>query len=68
MIKILKTISSFFQPDGPMAPQLADVLEAYVCYRPDIGYVQGVFHINENYYLNFKNSIIFFSSFRACLI
>lgn len=43
-----------------MAPQLADVLEAYVCYRPDIGYVQGVFHTNENYYLNLKKSVCFF--------
>jgi hypothetical protein len=33
---------SFFQPGGPMYDMLRDVLEAYVCYRPDIGYVQGM--------------------------
>jgi hypothetical protein len=32
---------SFFQPGGPLASPLSNVLEAYVCYRPDIGYVQG---------------------------
>jgi len=33
---------SFFQPDGPLHSQLRQVLEAYVSYRPDIGYVQGM--------------------------
>jgi hypothetical protein len=33
---------SFFQPGGPMYDTLRDVLETYVCYRPDIGYVQGM--------------------------
>lgn len=35
-------VLSFFQPGGPMYDTLRDVLEAYVCYRPDIGYVQGM--------------------------
>jgi hypothetical protein len=33
----------FFQEDGPHHEQLRHVLEAYVCLRPDIGYVQGLF-------------------------
>ncbi len=36
---------SFFQPGGPMYDTLRDVLEAYVCYRPDIGYVQGMSYL-----------------------
>lgn len=30
----------FFQPGGPSHHYLKNVLEAYVCYRPDIGYVR----------------------------
>lgn len=30
----------FFQTGGPYYEPLRNVLEAYVCYRPDIGYVQ----------------------------
>lgn len=33
-----------FQPGGPYFDVLHELLAAYVCYRPDIGYVQ-VFHI-----------------------
>lgn len=29
---------SIFQTGGPCHGQLAAVLEAYVCYRPDVGY------------------------------
>ena len=32
----------FFQEGGPLQKPLRDVLQAYVCYRPDIGYVQGM--------------------------
>ena len=32
----------FFQVGGPFYEPLRNVLEAYVCYRPDIGYVQGM--------------------------
>lgn len=31
----------FFQEEGPQHEELRHVLEAYVCLRPDIGYVQG---------------------------
>jgi hypothetical protein len=31
-----------FQEGGPMFQPLHNVLEAYACYRPDIGYVQGM--------------------------
>ncbi|PRP83341.1 drainin [Planoprotostelium fungivorum] len=43
---------SIFQPDGPCHNQLKDVLEAYVCYRPDIGYVQGMSYIAAVLLLN----------------
>ncbi|GAM28827.1 hypothetical protein SAMD00019534_120030, partial [Acytostelium subglobosum LB1] len=36
---------SIFQDEGPYHEKLAAVLEAYVCYRPDVGYVQGMSYI-----------------------
>jgi len=33
---------AFYQENGPMFEQLQSVLEAYVCFRPDVGYVQGM--------------------------
>ena len=36
---------AFFHGDGPLAQSLQDVLEAYVCYRPDVGYVQGMSYL-----------------------
>jgi len=32
----------FFHRGGPLEAQLREVLEAYVFYRPDVGYVQGM--------------------------
>lgn len=34
---------TFFSQDGPYHPLLRQVLEAYVCYRPDVGYVSFAF-------------------------
>ncbi|EGG23720.1 RabGAP/TBC domain-containing protein [Cavenderia fasciculata] len=36
---------SIFQNEGPLHQSLANVLEAYVCYRPDVGYVQGMSYL-----------------------
>ncbi|KAM9968471.1 hypothetical protein ACTFIW_002909 [Dictyostelium discoideum] len=36
---------SIFQDEGPLHQSLANVLEAYVCYRPDVGYVQGMSYL-----------------------
>jgi hypothetical protein len=35
---------SIFQKDGPCHQQLRDVLEAYVMYRPDTGYVRFIIY------------------------
>lgn len=35
----------FFQSDGPWMDSLREILEATVCYRPDIGYVQGMSYL-----------------------
>jgi hypothetical protein len=43
---------SIFQDGGPCHGQLASVLEAYVCYRPDVGYVQGMSYIAAVLLLN----------------
>jgi len=43
---------NFFQKDGPYHQQLRDILEAYVCYRPDIGYVQGMSYLASMMLLN----------------
>lgn len=36
---------SFFQPGGPCHHQLKHVLEAFVCSRTDLGYVQGMSYL-----------------------
>jgi hypothetical protein len=36
---------SFFHGDFPEAEALRQVLETYVCYRPDVGYVQGMSYV-----------------------
>ena len=41
-----------FQPSGPLHEPLKDVLQAYVCYRPDIGYVQGMSFITAMLLIN----------------
>jgi len=35
----------FFHKGGPLEQQLRDVLEAYIFYRPDVGYVQGMSYL-----------------------
>jgi len=42
----------FFQEEGPQHEELRHVLEAYVCLRPDIGYVQGMSFIAAIFLLN----------------
>lgn len=42
----------FFKPGGPYHDSLRDVLEAYVCYRPDLGYVQGMTYLAATALLN----------------
>lgn len=43
-LDVLRTFPNlgFFQEGGPYYSALHDVLGAYACYRPDIGYVQGM--------------------------
>lgn len=36
---------AFYQEGGPNHAELHRVLDAYVCYRPDIGYVQGMSYL-----------------------
>jgi len=43
---------SIFQENGPCHGQLRDVLEAYVCFRPDVGYVQGMSYMAAVFLLN----------------
>lgn len=41
-----------FQATGPMHEPLCAVLEAFACYRPDIGYVQGMSYVASMLLLN----------------
>lgn len=50
-------VSCLFQNGGPFHEPLRNVLEAYVCYRPDLGYVQVLFP------RFFFSPFLFFSSF-----
>lgn len=70
----------FFQDQGPQHEELRHVLEAYVCLRPDIGYVQGmsfiaaVLLLNMDCYMSFQclanvlNRRIFLEFFRMNMI
>ena len=53
---------SFFQAGGPMHDDLRDILQAYVCYRPDIGYVQGMSFLAAMLLLNVDTAA---AAFRA---
>lgn len=43
-----------FQPGGPYFDVLHELLAAYVCYRPDVGYVQGMSFIAAVLILNME--------------
>lgn len=70
----------FFQEEGPQHEELRHVLEAYVCLRPDVGYVQGmsfmaaVLLLNLDCYTSFQclanllNRKIFLEFFRMNMI
>uniref|UniRef100_A0A7S2VVC8 Rab-GAP TBC domain-containing protein n=1 Tax=Norrisiella sphaerica TaxID=552664 RepID=A0A7S2VVC8_9EUKA len=42
----------FFHKEGPLHEPLLEVLQAYVCYRPDVGYVQGMSYLAAILLLN----------------
>lgn len=48
-----------FQAGGPYHTLLGDVLGAYVCYRPDLGYVQGMSFIAAILLLNLEEAQAF---------
>ena len=41
-----------FHEDGPLHEPLVEVLQSYVAYRPDIGYVQGMSYLASMFLLN----------------
>lgn len=43
-----------FVPEGPMHGQLTEVLEAYVAYRPDVGYVPCMSYLVAGFLLNME--------------
>lgn len=43
---------ALFRPNGPMEQPLRHILTAFVLYRPDIGYVQGMSYIGAMILLN----------------
>ena len=47
---------AFFTPGGGLDEELRKVLEAYVCYRPDVGYVQGMSFLGAFLLLNANDS------------
>ena len=46
--------AKFFHDGGPLQAPLYQVLESYGCYRPDVGYVQGMSHIASMLLLNME--------------
>ena len=49
----------FLQEGGPYHSTLRDLLGAYVCYRPDLGYVQGMSFIAAILLLNLEEAEAF---------
>ena len=47
-------VVQFFHGGGPLQAPLYQVLESYGCYRPDVGYVQGMSHIASMLLLNME--------------
>eukprot|EP00008_Paramoeba_atlantica_P003466 CAMPEP_0201483048 /NCGR_PEP_ID=MMETSP0151_2-20130828/7284_1 /ASSEMBLY_ACC=CAM_ASM_000257 /TAXON_ID=200890 /ORGANISM="Paramoeba atlantica, Strain 621/1 / CCAP 1560/9" /LENGTH=337 /DNA_ID=CAMNT_0047866007 /DNA_START=508 /DNA_END=1521 /DNA_ORIENTATION=- len=45
---------NIFKKEGPYYNHLRDILEAFVCYRPDIGYVQGMSFVAAVFLLNLE--------------
>eukprot|EP00731_Ephydatia_muelleri_P020298 Em0013g25a len=60
-LDVLRTFPNlgFFQEGGPYYGPLHDVLGAYACYRPDIGYVQGMSFLAGMLLLNMEPSDAF---------
>lgn len=52
---------AFFQPGAEGHRRLKDVLEAYTCYRPDLGYVQGMSYLAATLCFHMDS----FSAFKA---
>ncbi|KAN0042939.1 hypothetical protein ACTA71_010572 [Dictyostelium dimigraforme] len=50
-----------FQKGGPLHSDLIDVLGAYICYRPDIGYVPGMTFLAAMFLLNMEKCDAFLS-------
>ena len=50
----------FFQPEGPLHDSLKEVLEAYVSYRPDIGYVFLIFFSIIFYFFQYFYFYLFY--------
>nr|CAB3266826.1 TBC1 domain family member 14 [Phallusia mammillata] len=48
-----------FQKGGPYHDILHDILGAYVCYRPDVGYVQGMSFMAAMLLLNMEPAVAF---------
>ncbi|KYQ91980.1 RabGAP/TBC domain-containing protein [Tieghemostelium lacteum] len=48
-----------FQKGGPLHNDLIDVLGAYICYRPDIGYVPGMTFLGAMFLLNMEKADAF---------
>jgi hypothetical protein len=60
-LDVLRTFPTlgFFQKGGPYHNTLHDILGAYACYRPDVGYVQGMSFIAAVLLLNMDTSDAF---------
>ncbi|CAG9534958.1 unnamed protein product [Cercopithifilaria johnstoni] len=57
----------FFQKGGPYEELLLDLLGAYVCYRPDIGYVQSMCFLGAMILLQIHQSYQSFQAFANLL-
>ena len=54
VFSLVCALSQFFHGGGPLQAPLYQVLESYGCYRPDVGYVQGMSHIASMLLLNME--------------
>jgi alpha-tubulin suppressor-like RCC1 family protein len=54
--RTLPSLLLFGKSGEPLYDQLREVLEVYTCYRPDVGYVQGMSYLAANLCLHMPNN------------
>ena len=58
---------AFFHAEGPLAAPLHRILEAYACFKPDVGYIQGMSYLAGLLLLFIEDEAVVFRCFCSLL-